>query len=226
MRILVTAGPTYEAIDPVRFFGNRSSGKMGFAIAAEAAVRGATVELVAGPVHLPTPAGVERVDVESAEEMASAVGSRAAAADVVVMAAAVADFRPAEFLGQKIKRETREGLELRLVRNPDILAGLSSLGPRALRVGFGAETERLLEHGSRKLEAKGVDMLVVNDVSRSDIGFGAEDNEVVVLRPGRKPLELGKRDKKLVARTLLDLIKAELDERGRAEQATGDGTGS
>jgi phosphopantothenoylcysteine decarboxylase / phosphopantothenate---cysteine ligase len=226
VRILVTAGPTYEAIDPVRFFGNRSSGKMGFAIAAEAAVRGARVELVAGPVSLPTPAGVERLDVESAEEMAGAVASRAAAADVVVMAAAVADFRPAEFLGQKIKREAREGLELRLVRNPDILAGLSSSAPRALRVGFGAETERLLEHGSRKLAAKEADILVVNDVSRTDIGFGAEDNEVVVLRPGEKPLELGKRDKKLVARALLDLIRAALDERSRAAQATGDGTGS
>jgi phosphopantothenoylcysteine decarboxylase/phosphopantothenate--cysteine ligase len=220
IRFLVTAGPTHEPIDRVRFLGNRSSGKMGFAVAAEAALRGASVVLVAGPVALPTPAGIERVDVTTALEMADAVASRAPTADVVVMAAAVADYRPAETVSGKLKREGRASLDLRLVQNPDILAGIESRAPAALRVGFAAETERVREHGERKLHAKRVDVLVVNDVSRSDIGFGSDDNAVLVLRPGRAPTELGKRSKTDLARALVDLLRDALEEK-RAPAAPG-----
>jgi phosphopantothenoylcysteine decarboxylase/phosphopantothenate--cysteine ligase len=213
VRVLVAAGPTHEPIDPVRFLGNRSSGKMGFALAAEAAARGAEVVLVAGPVALPSPAGVERIDVTTALEMADAVAARAPESQVVVMAAAVADFRPAEPASSKIKRDGRASLELRLVQNPDILAGLADRAPSALRVGFAAETERMREHGERKLEAKRVDLLVVNDVSRSDIGFGADDNEVLVLRRGRPPVELGKRRKAVLAEALVDVVRDALREK-------------
>jgi phosphopantothenoylcysteine decarboxylase/phosphopantothenate--cysteine ligase len=223
VRVLVTAGPTHEPIDPVRFVGNRSSGKMGFAIAAAAARRGAEVTLIAGPVALPDPPGVDRVNVESAREMASAVAERAPRADVVVMAAAVADYRPSEIAPTKIKREGRAGLDLSLVPNPDILDALAEQAPTALRIGFAAETDRVREHAQRKLATKRVDLLVVNDVSRSDIGFGADDNELTVLRPGREPLELGKRSKTLLAGALLDVVREALGERrrGAADGARG-----
>jgi phosphopantothenoylcysteine decarboxylase/phosphopantothenate--cysteine ligase len=188
---------------------------MGFSIAAAAARRGAEVTLVAGPVELPDPAGVLRVDVESAREMAAAVFERAPRADVVVMTAAVADYRPAEVARTKIKREGRDGLQLSLVPNPDILAALAEQAPAALRIGFAAETDRVRENAQRKLAAKRVDLLVVNDVSRTDIGFGADDNELTVLRPGREPIELGKHSKALLADALLDLVREELAERRR-----------
>jgi phosphopantothenoylcysteine decarboxylase/phosphopantothenate--cysteine ligase len=129
------------------------------------------------------------------------------------MAAAVADYRPAERSVRKIKKDGRDALELRLVPNPDILSELARLAPGAVRVGFAAETERVLEHGERKLLAKSVDFLVVNDVSRSDIGFGADDNEVVVLRRGRAPLELAKRSKRRLAAVLVDLLRDEIASR-------------
>jgi phosphopantothenoylcysteine decarboxylase/phosphopantothenate--cysteine ligase len=210
--VLVTAGPTHEPIDPVRYLGNRSSGKMGFALAREAARRGARVVLVAGPVNLPTPTGVERVDVETALEMEAAVHRNAAQAQVIVMAAAVADFRPEHAGAQKIKRE-RGVPEIALVANPDILAGLASLAPHALRVGFAAETEQLAEHAQQKLERKKADLLVANDVSRSDIGFGADDNEVTVYRREGAPLHLSRRAKDLLAADLIGLIATELEQR-------------
>ena len=210
--VLVTAGPTHEPIDPVRYLGNRSSGKMGFALAREAARRGARVVLVAGPVNLPTPPGVERVDVETALEMEAAVHRHAAQAQVIVMAAAVADFRPERAGAQKIKRE-RGVPEIALVANPDILAGLANLAPHALRVGFAAETEQLAEHAQQKLERKQADLLVANDVSRSDIGFGADDNEVTVYRRDGAPLHLSRRAKDLLATDLIGLIAAELEQR-------------
>jgi len=207
--VLVTAGPTHEAIDPVRYLANRSSGKMGFALAAEAARRGARTILVAGPVALATPAGVERVDVESALEMAAAVARHAPDADVIVMAAAVADFRPERAAAGKIKRG--DGVPaLPLVANPDILAGLAGTAPRALRVGFAAETEVSETEARRKLEAKGADFLVVNDVSRPGIGFGAEENEVTVHRRGDAPMPLSRRPKAEIARALLDLFSRAL----------------
>ncbi len=210
--VLISAGPTHEPIDPVRYLGNRSSGKMGFALAREAARRGARVVLVAGPVNLPTPAGVERVDVETALEMDTAVRLRAPSAQVIVMAAAVADFRPAHAGTQKIKRE-RGVPEIALVANPDILAGLATVAPDALRVGFAAETEQLAEHAQQKLARKQADLLVANDVSRHDIGFGADDNEVTVYRREGAPLHLSRRAKDVLAAELMSLIVAELEQR-------------
>jgi phosphopantothenoylcysteine decarboxylase/phosphopantothenate--cysteine ligase len=210
--VLVTAGPTHEPIDPVRYLGNRASGKMGFALAREAARRGARVVLVAGPVNLPTPPGVERVDVETALEMQAAVHRIAEQAQVIVMAAAVADFRPAHAGAQKIKRE-RGVPEIALVANPDILAGLAGVAPHALRVGFAAETEQLAEHAQQKLERKQADLLVANDVSRSDIGFGADHNEVTVYRRDGAPRHLSRRAKDVLAADLIELIVTELEQR-------------
>lgn len=207
--VLVTAGPTHEAIDPVRYLANRSSGKMGFALAAEAARRGARSILVAGPVALATPAGVQRVEVVSALEMEAAVVRLAPAADLVIMAAAVADFRPDRAATEKLKRAAGAP-ELRLVANPDILAGLPALAPRALRVGFAAETGATDAEARRKLEQKGADFLVVNDVSRADIGFASEDNEVTVYRRAGEPLLLSRRPKREIARALFDLFSRAL----------------
>jgi phosphopantothenoylcysteine decarboxylase/phosphopantothenate--cysteine ligase len=215
--VLVTAGPTHEPIDPVRFLGNRSSGKMGFAIAAEAARRGARTVLVAGPVALPTPAGVERHDVETALEMEAVVRREAPSADLVIMSAAVADFRPHRYADRKIKRH--EGTpEIELVPNPDILASLPEIAPAALRVGFAAETELSDVEAQRKLATKRADLLVANDVSRGDIGFGAEENEVVVHAPDAEPVRISRRPKIAVAVALLDLIQQRF-ESGEREAA-------
>lgn len=209
LTVLVTAGPTFEPIDPVRFLGNRSSGKMGFAIAAEAARRGARTLLVSGPVALATPPGVERIPVETALEMEAAVRERAGVADIVVMAAAVADFRPRERASGKLKRSAGVP-RLELVANPDILIRLADWAPSALRVGFAAETGDPDAEARQKLAAKDAHVLVANDVSRSDIGFGADENEVTVHRRGAPPLALGRRPKSALARDLVDLFVAEL----------------
>ncbi|HEV7519181.1 MAG TPA: bifunctional phosphopantothenoylcysteine decarboxylase/phosphopantothenate--cysteine ligase CoaBC [Thermoanaerobaculia bacterium] len=218
--VLVTAGPTHEPIDPVRFLGNRSSGRMGFALAAEAARRGAAVTLVAGPVDLPTPpAGrirLTRIDVTTAAEMASAVALHAPAADLVIMAAAVADFRPLKIAPEKIKKETGVPT-LELEPTPDILAGLRDLAPRALAVGFAAETRDLDLHARAKLARKGVDFLVANDVSRSDIAFGSEANEVTVYRQLGEPVFLSRRPKPELAADLLDLFAGALPPRDGKE---------
>jgi phosphopantothenoylcysteine decarboxylase/phosphopantothenate--cysteine ligase len=207
--VLITAGPTHEPLDPVRFLGNRSSGKMGFALAAEAALRGARVTLVAGPVALPTPPGVERIDVETAAEMARAVVAAAPRADLVVMAAAVADFRPRAAASEKIKRD-RGVPALELEATPDILSGLRALAPAAVTVGFAAETGDLEANARAKLERKGVDFLVANDVSRRDIAFGADANEVTVFRRGGKPVFFGRQPKAELAGRLLDLFATAL----------------
>jgi phosphopantothenoylcysteine decarboxylase/phosphopantothenate--cysteine ligase len=216
--VLVTAGPTFEPIDPVRFLGNRSSGRMGFAIAAEAARRGARTVLVSGPVALETPPGVERVAVETALEMEAAVRERASGCDVVVMAAAVADFRPRERAAAKLKKSAGVP-RLELVANPDILSRLAEWAPEALRVGFAAETGDPDAAAREKLAAKGAHVLVANDVSRSGIGFGADDNEVTVHRRGVPPLRLGRRPKSALARDLVDLFVAELREPRREDLA-------
>jgi phosphopantothenoylcysteine decarboxylase/phosphopantothenate--cysteine ligase len=218
--VLITAGPTFEPIDPVRFLGNRSSGKMGFALAAEAARRGARTILVAGPVGLATPRGVERRDVETALEMEAAVRELAPGADVVVMSAAVADFRPARYESRKIKRH--EGVpELSLEANPDILAALPAIAPGALRVGFAAETGISEEEARRKLGAKGAHLLVANDVSRSDIGFGADANEVVVFRDASSPVRISRRPKPEVAAALFDLLIPLLSRGAREAELAG-----
>jgi phosphopantothenoylcysteine decarboxylase/phosphopantothenate--cysteine ligase len=204
VRLMLTAGPTREAIDPVRYISNSSSGKMGFALAAAAADAGAEVTLVAGPVSLPTPAGVSRIDVITAGEMHAAVMARVADCDVFIGCAAVADYRAAEIAPQKIKK-TGETLELRLVRNPDIIAAVAAHRPRPFTVGFAAETNDLLVHARQKLEHKGLDLVIANDVSRSDIGFGSDRNEVrVVSASGDGEPQSG--SKQAVARALVEDI--------------------
>ena len=206
-RVLVTAGPNREPLDPVRFVSNRSTGKMGFAVASAAHRRGAEVVLVAGPVSLATPAGVRRVDVATAREMLAAVESEFEAASILVMSAAVADYRPASVAKEKIKK-TEGGLSIVMERNPDILA---TLGPRKrgrLFVGFAAETNDVLENAARKLAAKNLDLMVANDVSRADAGFAVDTNAVVLLdaRGGREELPLMSKDE--VAEAIVDRIVA------------------
>ncbi len=182
--VLVTAGPTYEAIDPVRFIANRSSGKQGFAIAAAAANAGARVTLVAGPVTLETPPGVERIDVESAEEMAREV-KNALPADVAVMVAAVSDWRTKEYKDEKIKKRGSAPPALLLTENPDILANLSGGAKRPkLVIGFAAETEKVIEHATKKRKNKGADWIVANDVSdkHGESVMGSDRNEVHLIR--------------------------------------------
>ncbi|HYO15677.1 MAG TPA: bifunctional phosphopantothenoylcysteine decarboxylase/phosphopantothenate--cysteine ligase CoaBC [Thermoanaerobaculia bacterium] len=217
--VLVTAGPTHEPLDPVRFLGNRSSGRMGFALAAEGARRGARVVLVAGPVALPTPPGVTRVDVVTAREMERAVHEHAPASDLIVMAAAVADFRPSRPAPTKIKKE--RGLPaIELEENPDILAGLRRVAPGAVLVGFAAETHEVERNALAKLERKGADFLVANDVSRADIAFGSDANEVTVFRRDGEPVFLSRRPKTEVAASLLDLFAAKLSLRERQPAAS------
>jgi phosphopantothenoylcysteine decarboxylase/phosphopantothenate--cysteine ligase len=181
--VVVTAGPTREALDPVRFVGNRSSGKMGYALASAARTRGASVVLVSGPSELPPPPGVELIRVTTAAEMRDAVVPRAANADVVIMAAAVADYAPAASSDQKIHKDA-DTLTLTLVRTPDILAELGKQRGRAewpLLVGFAAETIDVVASARRKQREKGVDLVVANDVSRTDAGFEVDTNEVTLV---------------------------------------------
>lgn len=180
MKILVTAGPTREAIDPVRFISNRSSGKMGYAIASAALARGHGVTLVSGPVCLPPPAGVKLVKVETVDGMLEAVRTGLAWADVLVMAAAVSDWKPAKVCASKLKK-TGGAITLELVPAPDVLASVRELKGQRIFVGFAAETDNLLAEARRKLVAKGLDMIVANDVTRPDSGFEVDTNKVTFL---------------------------------------------
>lgn len=211
LRLLVTAGGTRERVDAVRFLGNRSSGKMGFAIAAEAARRGAEVVLVAGPVSLPTPAGVTRVDVESALEMRDAVLGALPKVDVVVKAAAVADFRPSAPEARKIRKEDLPdgaGIALELVRNPDILAEVCRQKGDRLVVGFAAESHDVIASARRKLARKGCDLMVANDISQEGSGFDADQNAVSFVWPGGEVESLPPLAKSEVATRLLDRVRA------------------
>jgi len=208
-RVLVTAGGTREPIDPVRFLGNRSSGRMGFALAAAARGRGADVLLVAAPSSLATPAGVERVDVGTAVEMDAAVTAHAADRDVVLMAAAVADFRPAAAHPRKLRRGDGPP-PLELVANPDVLAGVVArrgAGRSPIVVGFAAETGDLAAAARRKLAEKGVDLLVANDVAAPGIGFDAPDNAVLILGRDGRVREVGPAPKPVVADAILDEVR-------------------
>jgi phosphopantothenoylcysteine decarboxylase/phosphopantothenate--cysteine ligase len=208
--VLVTAGGTREPVDAVRFLGNRSSGKMGFAIAAEAARRGARVVLVAAPSALPTPAGVRRIDVETALEMRDRVLEELAPATVVVMSAAVADFRPAAASPRKLRKEdlpADAGLTLELVRNPDILAEICRAEGRRVVVGFAAESHDVVASARRKLARKGCDLLVANDVSLAGSGFDADENSVLFVWPGGDVEELPRLPKSEVAAQLLDRVE-------------------
>jgi phosphopantothenoylcysteine decarboxylase/phosphopantothenate--cysteine ligase len=202
--VIVTAGPTYEDIDAVRYIGNRSSGKMGYALAAEAARRGARVRLVSGPSSLAVPPNVESVHVRSAEEMHRAVLAQAGTADICIMAAAVADYTPRERAGGKIEKSDAP-MALDLVRTRDILADLGSAPagrPRVL-IGFAAENGDPVARAREKLARKGADMIVANDISRADAGFDADTNAVtLVTAEGDEPVALA--SKADVARVILD----------------------
>jgi phosphopantothenoylcysteine decarboxylase/phosphopantothenate--cysteine ligase len=210
--VVVTAGGTREPLDPVRFLGNRSSGRMGFAVAAAAAARGATVHLVACPTELATPPGVQRHDVVTARDLRDAVVPLALAADVVVKAAAVADFRPATVAASKIKKNGGVPA-IELVANPDVLAELGAARrdgathPTVL-VGFAAETDDVEANGRAKLAAKGADLLVVNDVRATDAGFGTDTNRVVLLGTQGEREALPLQSKLAVAHRLLDRVVA------------------
>jgi phosphopantothenoylcysteine decarboxylase / phosphopantothenate---cysteine ligase len=214
-RVLITAGPTRERIDPVRFISNRSSGKMGFAVAQAAREAGATVVLVAGPVSLPTPAGVERVDVESAADMLAAVLRELPGTDVFIATAAVADYRPARAAPQKIKK-TADTLELSMERTPDVLATVASSAERPFVVGFAAETEAVEQNARTKLMKKNLDMIAANEVGH-DKAFECEDNELVVLGRNARH-ELARADKLTLARGLIALIAQELAARDAARK--------
>jgi phosphopantothenoylcysteine decarboxylase/phosphopantothenate--cysteine ligase len=207
-RVVVSAGGTREPIDPVRFIGNRSSGKMGYALAREAARRGADVRLVTAPTALPDPAGVEVHHVETAEQMRTVILDMVADADVVIKAAAVADFRPERYSEQKIKKETDEFQEVRLVRNPDILAELGKRKGGRILVGFAAETDLAEEHGRDKLHRKGIDLIVVNRVDMADSGFNVDTNRAVLLRAdgGRREVPLTTKDR--LAAVICDEVEA------------------
>ncbi|MFG6177435.1 bifunctional phosphopantothenoylcysteine decarboxylase/phosphopantothenate--cysteine ligase CoaBC [Halomonas sp. THAF12] len=182
VRVVITAGPTREPLDPVRYLSNHSSGKMGFALASAAAALGARVQLISGPVALPTPAGVERFDVESAQEMHDAAQRLAGECDLFIGCAAVADFRAETPAEHKLKkREGEDTLTLRLIKNPDIIAAIAARADRPYVVGFAAETRDLATYARDKLERKGLDMVVANDVSRAGLGFGADDNAALLL---------------------------------------------
>ena len=208
-RVLITAGPTYEDIDPVRFIGNRSSGRMGFALAQAARQAGAEVTLVAGPVSLPAPPGINRVDVRSAEQMLEQVKAYLSGQDIFIATAAVADFRPAAQLPGKIKRGGRDGLQLDLVANRDILAQVAQQPDRPFCVGFAAETENLEDNAIRKLEDKRVDLIAANRVGEG-LGFERSENALTVFSQSRS-WELPMQPKPALAQALITIIAEQLD---------------
>lgn len=199
--ILVTAGGTQESIDPVRYIGNRSSGKMGYAIAEQAAHMGAKVILVSAPTSLPIPSGVDFISVDSALSMQEAVEARYNDVNVVIMAAAVSDFRVLHKAEQKIKK--MESMTIELVKNPDILQGLGSKKSHQILVGFAAETEHVIKYGQDKVAKKNLDMLVANDVSKSNAGFNVDTNEGYFLYPDKEPKEMPNMKKSELARHIL-----------------------
>jgi len=208
-KILVTAGPTHEAIDPVRYIGNRSSGKMGFALANAAALRGASVTLVSGPVHLETPRNVERVDVESARQMLNAVFKYASTSDAVIMAAAVADYVPEKSAHTKIKKESGTKLSsLQLVETPDILNSLGQKkNKKTVLVGFALETDNELHNAQEKLKKKNLDLMVLNSLKDKGAGFGVETNIVTILDKKGKAARLPLMSKFDVANEILNRLK-------------------
>lgn len=207
-RILVTAGPTYEDIDPVRFIGNYSSGKMGFAIAEEAAARGAEVVLVAGPVSLQTISpSIMRVDVRSAREMLDAAEKAFETCDAAILSAAVADYAPDHRHDTKLKREHTEGLELKLVKNPDIAARLGAIKGNRKLVGFALETDHEHENAIGKMQRKGLDMIVLNSLRNPLAGFNKDTNQVTVIRNDGTETEYPAKEKREVAADILDQLE-------------------
>jgi phosphopantothenoylcysteine decarboxylase/phosphopantothenate--cysteine ligase len=205
--IVVTAGGTHEPVDPVRFIGNRSSGKMGWAIAEAARDRGARVTIVAGPVNLATPYGIERIDVETVEQMLCALQEATRESDAIIMAAAPGDFRAANAASQKIKKQGGAGLTLQLADNPDIIGTLPGGG---VRVGFAAETHDLRENALKKLAAKRLDLIVANDVTAAGSGFATDTNQVTIFHAGGMVEELPLLSKYEVGHAILDRVAQRL----------------
>lgn len=202
--LLITAGPTREPIDPVRYISNHSSGKMGYALAEAAVALGAKVILISGPVSLPTPANVRRVDVSSAQEMHTEVLAHVAQADIFIATAAVADYRPEVMATQKIKKNA-EDMTIQLTRNPDIISAVAALTAPPFTVGFAAETTDVINYAKGKLLKKKLDLIIANDVSRADIGFNSENNEATALWSGGE-LPLGLASKSVIAERILAVI--------------------
>ncbi|MGB2253853.1 MAG: bifunctional phosphopantothenoylcysteine decarboxylase/phosphopantothenate--cysteine ligase CoaBC [Spongiibacter marinus] len=209
----ITAGPTREAIDPVRYISNHSSGKMGYALAEAAADAGARVTLISGPTQLPCPPRVTRVDVISADDMYQASMANMGSCDIFIACAAVADYRPVHIEEQKIKKQNTS-MHIELVRNPDIVSAVASHAQRPFTVGFAAETQDVIHYAKGKLEKKNLDMIIANDVSDTRIGFNSDENSVTIIDPsGQQKLEqMGKRQ---LAKQLIDLIAARYAEQKR-----------
>jgi phosphopantothenoylcysteine decarboxylase/phosphopantothenate--cysteine ligase len=208
LQVVITAGPTRESIDPVRYISNHSSGKMGFALAEAAAEAGASVTLVAGPVSLPTPARVRRVNVQSALDMLAATQAACKAADIFIASAAVADYRPKTLATHKIKKphdESKVEMTIELTRNPDILATIARQAERPWCVGFAAETQHLIKHARQKLEKKNIELIIANDVANPAIGFNSDENEITAISRAfaRRFKRMPKRQ---LARHLVELI--------------------
>ena len=205
--VVITAGPTREAIDPVRYITNHSSGKMGFALATAAVEAGAKVTLVCGPVHLATPDRVQRINVESARDMLDAC-EQSMPCDIFIAAAAVADYRPATIAEQKLKKDplAEDGMQIELVRNPDVLATIAKRADRPFCVGFAAETENLLAYASSKLQHKNLDLIVANDVANQSIGFNSDENAITIIDRNQQQRHFAQASKQKIAAQLIDFI--------------------
>lgn len=217
--IVITAGPTQEALDPVRYISNHSSGKMGFAIAEQAAQMGAKVILISGPVHLQTPKNVTRVNVKSALEMNEQAQLFAKQSTIFIGCAAVADYRAAKIAEQKIKKQTQdqtETLTIELVKNPDIIANVAHLpeNERPFVVGFAAETENVSHYAQKKLQEKNLDMICANDVSNAQIGFNSDENALVIYGSQQTAVTLPKNSKQKIAKQLLTMIDSVKNKKG------------
>jgi phosphopantothenoylcysteine decarboxylase/phosphopantothenate--cysteine ligase len=205
-KVVITAGPTREALDPVRYISNHSSGKMGYALARAAAEAGANTVLISGPVQLEPPERVKTIAVESAADMLAAALNEVDSADIFIAAAAVADYKPASVAEQKIKK-TDDDMHIQLIKNPDIVATVAALPRRPLTVGFAAETENLELYAAKKLRKKKLDLVIANDVSDTTIGFNSDDNRVLLVQPdGSKTLPT--MNKALLANKLIEHIAA------------------
>jgi len=210
MRLLITAGPTREPIDPVRFLSNRSSGRMGYALAEAAHAAGHEVILISGPVSIPPPSGVRLVRIESAREMFDAVRTHLPGCHAAIFSAAVADYRPAQVVSQKIKKSAST-LTLELERTEDILGSVrSTFGFQGFLVGFAAETENLIPHAQDKLRRKGCDLIIANDVSQSGIGFDSTENAVTLCFPDGQTTALPRQSKTDLARELIQVISSSI----------------
>ena len=210
MRLLITAGPTREPIDPVRFLSNRSSGRMGYALAEAALAAGHEVLLISGPVTLPPPSDIQIIHVETAREMFDAVRAHLPGCTAAIFSAAVADYRPAHVVAQKIKKSA-DTLTLQLERTEDILGSVrSQFAFTGFLVGFAAETENLIAHAQDKLLRKGCDLIIANDVSQSGIGFDSLENEVTLCLPGGQTMPLPRQSKTSLARELIQFISSSI----------------